>query len=251
MKIKYGFKSSIPNTPMSDALTVRESLVLDVMYEAKFIEDIVKDHMSSYNKGIYLKNDFSADPIISEHINYTVYPNHKEINSLDDLTPNISFILNQDEVEILNAYHIQNKHRFLSDKPSFPMRGLEIIKFLLYKVIYDLNPCKDLVFNDPACVSDHIKFMPDIFNYLKTYEEIICYVIGKEIPIELIDLITDIANTLIEKAEHFIMISPTYIHHVNLDGMSVSIGRSIDIRAYRYSAYLEHQRRINEDEPPF
>lgn len=206
--------SSRNKQEINDIYRVREVLKLDVNPYASLLNYHLHEHILPVDEGWYLPT--SLVPVIVPTKRY--YYHNGEMVDYNNPYRIKDVIVDNDGRVIVDKWHLDNE--ILTKTPNVLIRELYIIE--------------DIVHNYIVTINQYSKLLPPthgIVDYLGlhfTDEASILYANG-DIAID------DYLMELLGLIESFIINKPEYIYYVNADtNGELTIGRTIDVRAYRY-----------------
>ena len=230
----------------TDEFSVTEGLVIDVGEFAERINQDYKKLIIDPPAGFYLTVG-GTEPIVKEGVTYEAVcgTQSERYIGTDSFPEGMTELLSIDGDTVLNRYLCDNVDKYLVKTPLLPVSALKLVSDLVYHTLIHANPYKALLVSDPLRKENDFSVVPRRLHDITHTSDLIAQYLRDDVTFDeetvesFANGVTEIVDDLLIEVLAWTKNHKTNIYLVELDTRSLIVGRSVDIRAYRYQLLLE------------
>ena len=226
-QFQYRYGSIPEQNALLEAMTPTESMIVSVDNECVMFENDMDNILEPYKPGIYMVG--SSEPLVCEDNPGFSDVHGNPVITMEDLKglDPYEVVVNSNGDIIIGHSLLNTSHSLLSDTPTVPARTYGILKTQINHEIIKLNPYRDMLpLSDQKYHYTNDVISPYCLDYVKPeyWDDF------RNNNIDFYRYFGSIIDTVI----HYVGNKNKYIYMVSIDRGDLYIGRSIDVRAYRY-----------------
>lgn len=212
------------NFDSQDLLQPVSLFIEPITHYAELVESQFKSMLVPPPAGVYRYGD--VVPVMRADKRYFV---QKKTNSgvflepITDLSKVEESVVDETGKLVLSAHYMKNKQQYLSNAPTIPSRGLEIIKCL---------------------IDDHIAKICQWSESQGYYNRLCSFFVSREAVMELIDefMLESLCSPLIVRVNQFIGDDVWNIYFTKLQAVDLRIEKCIDYRIYDWTQIQQEKK---------